>query len=148
MADKDSEEFSELRSFLKNYGDGAFVDEIIHGRGVSARKCITAFNVRPVCGLFFFFFFSVFAVWDRERKKKKLTSSLRIQPSFLENADDGDFLPLLRVILRKEMTKRSRLPHVSSVEHVVELLKKSEQIVVLTGAGVRSIGCSPRSGAF
>lgn len=34
------------------------------------------------------------------------------------------------------MMRRSRLPHVNSVQHVVELLKKSKNIVVLTGAGI------------
>ncbi|KAF8542084.1 DHS-like NAD/FAD-binding domain-containing protein [Trichophaea hybrida] len=34
------------------------------------------------------------------------------------------------------MTRRSRLPHVNAVEHVVDLLKKSKNIIVLTGAGI------------
>jgi hypothetical protein len=137
-AHKDTEESNELRSFLKNNGDDVFVDEIICRRGVSARRCITAFKVRPVCWAFRF---------SRLASGKKEVD-LRIQPSFLDNASDRALLPLLRHILKKEMMKRSRLPHVSTVEHVVELLKKSKQIVVLTGAGVGSIGCSPRSGAL
>jgi hypothetical protein len=45
-------------------------------------------------------------------------------------------MEILEVVLEREMMRRSRLQSVTSVEHVVDLLKRSKNIIVLTGAGV------------
>ena len=47
-------------------------------------------------------------------------------------------LPMVRRVLEAELKKRRKLEHVNTVDDVVELLKKSKNIIVLTGAGVRS----------
>lgn len=67
-----------------------------------------------------------------------------LQPAFLLDGPDHGLHPLLQFVLAREMTRRSRLPHVNAVEHVVELLKKSCNIVILTGAGVSRLS-SPAS---
>jgi hypothetical protein len=59
-----------------------------------------------------------------------------LQPSFLDDAPDQALHHLLQVVLGREMVRRSRLSHVNAVEHVVDLLKRSKNIIVLTGAGV------------
>ena len=60
------------------------------------------------------------------------------QPYFLEGLPDKhpQMIQFLRVVLAREMIRRQRIPGIDSVEHVVELLKKSKNIIVLTGAGV------------
>lgn len=61
-----------------------------------------------------------------------------MQPIFLEGEpeDSPQLIHFLRLVLAKEMMRRSRLPAVNTVEHVVKLLKESKNIIVLTGAGV------------
>jgi hypothetical protein len=43
------EERKELRALLKNTGEEGFITAVITKGGMTIRKCLTAFNVRPVC---------------------------------------------------------------------------------------------------
>jgi thiamine pyrophosphate-dependent acetolactate synthase large subunit-like protein len=54
----------------------------------------------------------------------------------MDDCSHRQLFSLLQIVLGREMMRRLRLPHVNAVEHVVELLKKSKHIIVLTGAGV------------
>ena len=49
-------------------------------------------------------------------------------------------LPLLHQAIQKKIQKRKRRSDLYSLEHVLELLEKSQHIIVLTGAGV-SVSC-------
>lgn len=68
---------------------------------------------------------------------KKLCTAFGIRPpAFLEGAPDAAYLPLLGLGISRELSKRVKLPQYSTVDDVVGLLKKSKNIIVLTGAGV------------
>lgn len=52
MVDEDvvtSEERVQLRALLKKTGEEEFINTVIVRGGMPIRKCLTAFNVRPVC---------------------------------------------------------------------------------------------------
>lgn len=44
-----SEERGQLKTLLKQVGEAEFIHRVIVTEGMSIRKCLTAFNVRPVC---------------------------------------------------------------------------------------------------
>ena len=68
---------------------------------------------------------------------KKLCTAFGIcPPSFLEGAPDAAYYPLLSLGISRELSKRVKLPQYNTVEDAVSLLKKSKNIIVLTGAGV------------
>ncbi len=69
---------------------------------------------------------------------KKLCTAFGIMPPcFLEGAPDRAYHPLLVMGISREFSRRVKLSEYNSIEDAVELLKKSKNIVVLTGAGVR-----------
>lgn len=57
-----------------------------------------------------------------------------------DQVPDLDLLPLLRYQLTKFYRNRPKLQDINTIDDVVELLKKSKRIMVLTGAGV-SVSC-------
>ncbi|KAF9358002.1 NAD-dependent histone deacetylase sir2 [Mortierella sp. NVP85] len=59
-----------------------------------------------------------------------------IAPHWTEN----DLIGILSQRLGEELRRRHRLPQIHTLEHVVQLLKDSKKIMVLTGAGV-SVSC-------
>ncbi|KAF9559068.1 NAD-dependent histone deacetylase sir2 [Mortierella alpina] len=65
-----------------------------------------------------------------------IPGQIQIPASLTENDIIRTFSERLRSVLRR----RRRLQNVHSIEHVVELLKTSKRIMVLTGAGV-SVSC-------
>ncbi|KAL1837822.1 hypothetical protein VTJ49DRAFT_3369 [Mycothermus thermophilus] len=68
---------------------------------------------------------------------KKLLTAFGIRPpAFLEGADDSDYHSLLSLALSRELSKRAKLPTYNTVDDAVELLKRSKNIMVLTGAGI------------
>ncbi|KAI5819707.1 putative histone deacetylase SIR2 [Pyronema omphalodes] len=65
---------------------------------------------------------------------RKLLTVFNIRaPSFMS---DHTLISLLQIVVGRAMVQRTRIPHVNSVEHVVDLLRKSKNIIVLTGAGI------------
>ena len=71
---------------------------------------------------------------------RKLCTAFGIRPPlFLEGAPDSAYYPLLGLGISRELTKRVKLPQYNTVEDAISLLKKSNYIVVLTGAGVGSL---------
>ena len=69
---------------------------------------------------------------------KKLCTAFGIMPPcFLEGAPDRAYHPLLVMGISREFSRRVKLPEYNTIEDAVELLKKSKNIIVLTGAGVR-----------
>lgn len=68
---------------------------------------------------------------------KKLCTAFGIRPPlFLDGAPDSAYYPLLGLGISRELTKRVKLPQYNTVDDAVSLLKKAENIIVLTGAGV------------
>ncbi|KAF8935192.1 NAD-dependent histone deacetylase sir2 [Haplosporangium gracile] len=65
-----------------------------------------------------------------------IPDSLEIPEHFTEQ----DLLIAASDRIRRVLRKRKRLEHIHSLQHVVDLLKKSKRIMVLTGAGV-SVSC-------
>ena len=61
---------------------------------------------------------------------------VRAAPPFLVGEPDDAFLPLLGLLISRELSKRVKLPQYNSVEDVVSLLEKAKSIIVLTGAGI------------
>ncbi|KAI1159642.1 DHS-like NAD/FAD-binding domain-containing protein [Nemania serpens] len=68
--------------------------------------------------------------------KKMLTAFGIRPPDFLEGRPDEAYLGLLTLAMTRELTKRAKIMSYNSVDDVVHLLKKSRNIVVLTGAGI------------
>ncbi|KAI8603647.1 hypothetical protein EDD21DRAFT_368485 [Dissophora ornata] len=56
------------------------------------------------------------------------------------NLTENDLISILVQRLQRELRRRHRLPDVHTLEHVIDLLKRSKNIMVLTGAGV-SVSC-------
>lgn len=68
---------------------------------------------------------------------KKLLTAFGIRPpDFLEGRPDEDYLGLLTLAMTRELNKRAKILTYNSVDDAVYLLKKSRNIVVLTGAGI------------
>jgi NAD+-dependent protein deacetylase SIR2 len=68
---------------------------------------------------------------------KKLLSAFGIRaPAFLEGADDSAYFSLLSLAISRELSKRAKLTRFNTVDDAVDLLKKSRNIIVLTGAGI------------
>lgn len=77
---------------------------------------------------------------------KKLCTAFGIMPpAFLEGAPDRAYHPLLLMGMSREYSKRLKLPDYNTIDDAVALLEKSNNIIVLTGAGVR---LTMRSSAF
>ncbi|KAL8418232.1 hypothetical protein RB594_001735 [Gaeumannomyces avenae] len=68
--------------------------------------------------------------------KKLLTAFSVRPPEFLEGAMDEDYLPFLSLAVTRELQKRAKLFQYNTVDDAVSLLKRSKNIVVLTGAGI------------
>jgi len=58
------------------------------------------------------------------------------QPSFLEGQPDHVYLTLLGIAIQREMSRRIKLEHINTIPDVIQLLQRSTNIMVLTGAGV------------
>lgn len=68
---------------------------------------------------------------------KKLLSAFGVRPpDFLEGRPDDAYQSLLVLAISRELSKRAKLPAFNDVDDAVELLKKSNNIIVLTGAGI------------
>jgi NAD+-dependent protein deacetylase SIR2 len=68
---------------------------------------------------------------------KKLCTAFGVShPEFLANAPDEAYYRFLGMGIERELMKRLKLPQYNTVNDVVNLLKKSNNIVVITGAGI------------
>ncbi|WBW70755.1 histone deacetylase, Sirtuin family, NAD-dependent Sir2 [Schizosaccharomyces osmophilus] len=64
---------------------------------------------------------------------KKLGISL---PTALDDFEDLDLLPLLKEVLKREASRRLKLPQYNTIDDVVKQLHKAKNVVVLVGAGI------------
>ncbi|OLN85149.1 NAD-dependent protein deacetylase hst1 [Colletotrichum chlorophyti] len=68
---------------------------------------------------------------------KKLLSAFGLKPpAFLEGADDEAYFSLLSLAISRELSKRAKLFRYNTVDDAVTLLQRSQNIIVLTGAGI------------
>jgi NAD-dependent histone deacetylase SIR2 len=68
---------------------------------------------------------------------KKLCTAFGIRPPlFLEGGTDEVYYTVLNLVIDRELSKRAKLPQYNTIDDAVSLLKKSKNIIVLTGAGV------------
>lgn len=100
------EEARTYRLLLRSVGPEQFIQQTVYNNTISARKLLTAFGIRL--------------------------------PSFLDDAPDNEeaYVGLLRLALQRELSKRLKLPQYNTIDDVVQLLKDSKNIIVLTGAGI------------
>ncbi|KAI1935686.1 NAD-dependent histone deacetylase sir2 [Ophidiomyces ophidiicola] len=74
------------------------------------------------------------------RKKisaKKLCTAFGVfPPPFLEDLPDNAFIEPLCLGIKREYSKRLKLSQYNTIDDAVELLKRSKNIIVLTGAGI------------
>ncbi|KAI2633011.1 SIR2-domain-containing protein [Hypomontagnella submonticulosa] len=68
--------------------------------------------------------------------KKMLTAFGIRPPAFLEGLSDDAYFGLLTLAMSRELAKRAKLVKYNTIDDAVQLLKKSRNIVVLTGAGI------------
>ncbi|KAH8809910.1 SIR2-domain-containing protein [Hyaloscypha bicolor E] len=68
--------------------------------------------------------------------KKLLTAFGLRPPPFLDGSPDDAYYGLLSLAISRELSKRIKLPQYNSIDDAVELIKKSKNIIVLTGAGI------------
>ena len=68
---------------------------------------------------------------------KKLCSAFGVHPpSIFEGAPDSAYYPLLGLGIKRELSKRVKLEQWNTIDDAVTLLKKSQNIIVVTGAGI------------
>lgn len=72
---------------------------------------------------------------DTITAKKLCTAFCSRLPPFLDGADDPSYYTLLSLCMARELAKRQKLLQYNTVDDAVSLLKKSTNIVVVTGAG-------------
>ncbi|KAL2810466.1 hypothetical protein BJX63DRAFT_423057 [Aspergillus granulosus] len=73
---------------------------------------------------------------DTVTAKKLCTAFGILPPAFLDGAPDEAYHPLLAIAISREFTRRQKLSEYNSVDDAVRLLKQSNNIIVLTGAGI------------
>ncbi|EHA56672.1 hypothetical protein MCOR27_004416 [Pyricularia oryzae] len=68
--------------------------------------------------------------------EKLLTAFSVRPPDFLQGRPDEDYLPFLSLAMTRELQKRAKLEQYNSFDDAVNLIKRSKNIIVLTGAGI------------
>lgn len=68
--------------------------------------------------------------------KKMLTAFGMRPPPFMEGSDDTAYWTLLALAMKRERGRRLKLDKYNTIDDAVDLLRKSKNIIVLTGAGI------------
>lgn len=98
------EEAGRYRQLLRTVGPEEFCRQTVEEGGVSAKRLLTAFGLRP--------------------------------PPYLDGSPDEEYYALLSLAISRELSKRIKLPQYNTIDDAVALIKKSKNIIVLTGAGI------------
>lgn len=98
------DEAIQFRNDLRTFGPEEFCARTVEAGTITAKKLLTAFNIRP--------------------------------PAFLEGSPDDAYYSLLSLGISRELSKRIKLPQYNTIDDAVDLIKKSRNIIVLTGAGI------------
>ncbi|KYK55060.1 hypothetical protein DCS_07021 [Drechmeria coniospora] len=68
---------------------------------------------------------------------RKLLTAFHIKaPPFLEDEPDSSYFSLLSLAISRELSKRAKLSRYNTVADAVHLIKRSSNIIVITGAGI------------
>ncbi|SPO05054.1 related to NAD-dependent histone deacetylase [Cephalotrichum gorgonifer] len=68
---------------------------------------------------------------------KKLLTAFRVRPPpFLEGAPDEAYYSIISAAIERELSKRAKLTQYNSFADAIELIRRSKNIVVVTGAGI------------
>ncbi|KAI9151814.1 NAD-dependent histone deacetylase SIR2 [Paramyrothecium foliicola] len=68
---------------------------------------------------------------------RKLLSAFGVRvPTFLDGEPDEAYFSLLSLAITRELSKRAKLARYNTVSDAVELISKSSNIILLTGAGI------------
>jgi NAD-dependent histone deacetylase SIR2 len=68
---------------------------------------------------------------------RKLLSAFGVRvPAFLDGEPDEAYFSLLSLAITRELSKRAKLSRYNTVSDAVELISKSSNIILLTGAGI------------
>ncbi|KAL6923448.1 hypothetical protein ACHAPO_001612 [Fusarium lateritium] len=68
---------------------------------------------------------------------RKLLSAFGIRPpAFLEGENDDAYFHLLSLAITRELGKRAKILHYNTVDDAVDLIAKSNNIILITGAGI------------
>lgn len=68
---------------------------------------------------------------------KKLLSVFKVRPpAFLDGQPDEAYLGLLSLAMSRELAKRAKIDKYNSVKDAVELIRQSNNIIIITGAGI------------
>ncbi|ESU16112.1 hypothetical protein FGSG_09514 [Fusarium graminearum PH-1] len=71
---------------------------------------------------------------------RKLLSAFGIRPpAFLEGENDDAYFHLLSLAITRELGKRAKILHYNTVDDAVDLIANCNNIVLITGAGNRSL---------
>lgn len=92
------------RDLVRQMDIAGFVAAYIDSGKVTAKKLLSAFQVRP--------------------------------PEWLEGEPDTRYYKLLGYAITRELSRRARLLQYNCLDDAVSLLKRSRNILVITGAGV------------
>ena len=98
-----------------------FVRETIETKKIAVKKLLTAFSARVPTFL---------------EGQPDVGAATLFCSKDLMLSDQYAYLPLLGLAMQRELEKRAKLPQYNTVDDAVTLLKKSKNIIVLTGAGV------------
>ncbi|KAI5923393.1 NAD-dependent histone deacetylase SIR2 [Camillea tinctor] len=104
------------------------VDACTPEQAVRYRQQLRAVGPEEFCRL---------TVDSRTITAKKLLTAFGIRPpAFLEGMPDESYFGLLTLAMTRELAKRAKIVKYNTIDDAVHLLKKSKNIVVLTGAGI------------
>ncbi|CEQ42831.1 SPOSA6832_04675, partial [Sporobolomyces salmonicolor] len=117
------EQIADMTTFLKERGLFAFVKEYVETRGLSVRTLLLAFGImiRPDTPL------------NDQLRMLKIACSRVYVPAF---SSPSLPLPSTHGLVLNRLRNRDRLEQYQTVDDVVNLIRKSKRILVLTGAGV------------
>ena len=76
-------------------------------------------------------------VYAEKISAKKLCTAFGVRPpAFLDGQPDESYYSLLSLAISRELTKRIKLRQYNTIDDAVNLITKSQNIIVITGAGI------------
>ncbi|KAF7951533.1 hypothetical protein EAE96_006839 [Botrytis aclada] len=73
---------------------------------------------------------------DSITAKKLLTAFGVLPPTHLEGRPDEDYYQFLSFAIRRELQKRIKIPTYNTIDDAIDLIRRAEKIIVITGAGI------------
>jgi len=131
-----------LRKYISTPGSSAFIDEYVRTRNIPIPKLLEAFGIQLVC----YFLLAVFVVGPncelnlctqcpelQDRRPKTMLYFLRVAISH-QSVVHSSHRSIFDV--RYRLRNRDKLPQYNTIADAVQLIKQSQRILILTGAGI------------